>query len=88
MRVKDAKELLSSLSDDEPIWFWITTKEEMDERAESRHGENTALTKEEYERFIQLLEVDDGLVEECFRSEDYLLDKIIEKRNTQTEGNK
>ena len=88
MRVKDLKAVLTTLSDDEPIWFWITTKEEIDERVENRHEGQAPLTKEEYESFIKLLEVDDALVDECFRSEDYVLERIIQRRKPTTEGNK
>jgi len=86
MKAKELKDLLNSLSDDESLWFWITTKEEMDKRVEWVHTGEAPLTKEEYESFIRLLEVDDGLVQECFGSEDYVLKKIIGRRKPTTEG--
>jgi len=88
MQVKDLKEAIRNLSDDEPIWFWVTTKKDMDERIQWIHYGQAPLTKEEYENLIQMLEVDDGLVKECFSSEDHLIERVVSKRNQTTEGNK
>lgn len=85
-------ELLSAISgvgEDEPIWFWVTTKDAMLERLLWNHTEvKKDLTDEEYAKIIAMLEIDDGLVESIFNAEDYLLKKIVENRKTKEEGNK
>lgn len=89
MKKSDLISALSGVAEEEPIWFWITTKEAMLERLLWNHTEvKQDLTDEEYAKMIQMLEIDDGVVQTIFEAEDYLLKKIVENRKNKTEGDK
>lgn len=89
MKKSELVSVISGVAEEEPIWFWITTKEAMSERLLWNYPEAKGeLTEEEYGKVISMLEIDDGLVESIFIAEDYLLKKIVENRKNKTEGNK
>ena len=89
MKKSELLSAISGVAEDEPIWFWVTTKDAMLERLLWNHTEvKKDLTDEEYAKIIAMLEIDDGLVESIFQAEDYLLKKIVENRKTKEEGNK
>ncbi len=89
MKKSELLSAISGVAEDEPIWFWVTTKDAMLERLLWNHTEvKKDLTDEEYAKIIAMLEIDDGLVESIFNAEDYLLKKIVENRKTKEEGNK
>jgi hypothetical protein len=89
MNKSDLLSVLSGVAEEEPIWFWITTKEEMLERLRWNHAEaKEDLTDKEYAKMIAMLEIDDGVVQTIFEAEDYLLNKIAENRKNKTEGEK
>ena len=86
MNKSDLLQLLSDVPDDEPIWFWVLTKANTNDKALRTEG--FELTDQEYGKFIAMLEIDDGIVEELLEAEDYLLRKIKENRKTKLEGDK
>lgn len=89
MKKSELLSAISGVAEDEPIWFWITTRDVMTERLLWNHTDiKKDLTDEEYAKIIAMLEVDDGLVESIFQAEDYLLKKIVENRKIKEEGNK
>jgi hypothetical protein len=79
-------EALSEVPDDEPIWFWVITKNNTNDKVLRTEG--FELTDEEYGKFIAMLEIDDGIVQELCGAEDYLIEKIKENRKTKLEGKK
>lgn len=89
MKKSDLISALSGVAEEEPIWFWVTTKEAMLERLRWNHAEaKEDLTDKEYAKMIAMLEIDDGVVQTIFEAEDYLLKKIVENRENKLEGNK
>ena len=75
---KAVKEIIEKLPDDAPVWFWITTKSELDERM--KNNNEPILTDKEYAHVISLLDVDDQMVDTCYQGEDWALNSVLEKR--------
>lgn len=89
MNKSELTKILSEIPEEQPIWYWITTKEAMLERLLWNHPEvKEDLTDEEYNKIIAMLEIDDAVVESIFRAEDYLLQKILQNRANKLEGKK
>lgn len=87
MKVKYLRELIDGLDDQEEIFYWVTTPDEMKIRMEETYPDEPYLSQEEYELFIQLLQADDEVSDTTYQAENYILEKLINKRNKTKEGN-
>lgn len=87
MKVKYLRELIDGLDDQEEIFYWVTTPDEMKMRMEETYPDEPYLSQEEYELFIQLLQADDEVSDTTYQAENYILEKLINKRNKTEEGN-
>ena len=86
MKVKYLRETLDGLSDEDEIWFWVTTPDILLERIENMYEDEKQLNSQEYKNMIDMLEADDYMSETIYQSENYILEKIIEKRKLMKEG--
>lgn len=86
MKVKYLRETLDGLSDEDEIWFWVTTPDILLERIENMYEDEKPLNSQEYKNMIDMLEADDYMSETIYQSENYILEKIVEKRKLMKEG--
>jgi hypothetical protein len=86
MKAKYLKELAEGLADDDEVFYWVTTREDINDRVIDGYENEEPLTDDEFSWFIRSMNADDHLSGEMYQAENYILEKIMEHRKKK-EGN-
>jgi succinate dehydrogenase flavin-adding protein (antitoxin of CptAB toxin-antitoxin module) len=86
MKAKYLKELTENLAYDEDVFFWVTTKEEINDRIFNNFEGVEPITDDELQSFVRLMDIDDHLSNEIYEAERWVLEKILDNRKKK-EGN-